>query len=95
MDKIAVLNSSRMARATYGATKEILDKHRKDLLARLLAQTKVGPVDPQVYAKFLGGISALDELESVIRKEIMKGESIEKELLDASQRNAGEPNEGA
>jgi hypothetical protein len=94
MDKIGLLNNSRMARAAYALLKEYLDKQRKDLLARLLAQTKVGPVDPQIYAKFLGGIASLDELEGVIRREILKGEPIEKELLNASQRNPGGPSEG-
>jgi len=85
MDKIQVLNDSRMARLVYDSFKSILDKQRGDLLNRLLSETKVGPVDPQTYAKYLGGISALDEFDSVVRKQIFKGEKIERELLDAAR----------
>lgn len=91
MDKLNILNESRMARVGYSSAKPYIDALRKDLLARLLAQTKVGPIDPQIYAKFLGGISAIDELEALLKREVLKGEKIEKELLDASQRN---PNGG-
>jgi hypothetical protein len=84
MDKISILNDSRIARIAYEAIKEILEKQKKDLLQRLLAETKVGPLDPQVYAKHLGGIAALEELDAVVRKAIVKGEKLEKELLDAA-----------
>lgn len=85
MDKIQVLNDSRMARLVYDSFKSILDKQRSDLLNRLLSETKVGPIDPQIYAKYLGGISALDEFDSVVRKQVFKGEKIERELLDAAR----------
>jgi hypothetical protein len=87
MDKIAILNDSRMARIVFDAFKQVIEKQKSDLLARLLAETKAGPVDPQTYAKFLGGISALEELESVIKRQVFKGEKIERELLDAATRN--------
>lgn len=87
MDKIALLNDSRMARIVFDSFKSLIDKHKNDLLNRLLAETKAGPVDPQTYAKFLGGISAIEELEGIIRKQVLKGEKIERELLDAATRN--------
>jgi hypothetical protein len=87
MDKISVLNDSRIARIAYDAIKEILEKQKKDILQRLLSETKVGPLDPQVYAKHLGGIAALEELEGSVRKAILKGEKIERELLDAARNN--------
>ena len=87
MDKIAILNDSRMARIVFDAFKQVIEKQKSDLLARLLAETKAGPVDPQTYAKFLGGISALEELETVVKRQVIKGEKIEKELLDAATRN--------
>ena len=86
MDKIHLLNDSRMARIVYDSFGKYIAKHRADLLSRLLAMTKTGPVDPQVYAKFLGGIEALDELDSVIRKSVLKGEKVERELLDAARK---------
>lgn len=85
MDKLQILNDSRMARIVFESCEQYVSKHRTDLLSRLLALTKTGPVDPQVYAKFLGGIEALNELESVIRKSILKGEKVERELLDAAR----------
>jgi uncharacterized phage-associated protein len=85
MDKIAILNDSRMARVIYEAINAILERNKKDLLNRLLSETKSGPVDPQVYAKYLGGISALDELNVFLKKEIYRGEKIERELLDANR----------
>ncbi len=85
MDKIQILNDSRMARLVYDSFRDVIEKQKKDLLGRLLSETKTGPLDPQVYAKYLGGISALDEFESVVRKQIFKGEKIERELLDAAR----------
>lgn len=87
MDKISVLNDSRLARIGYEFTRALLERGKKDLLARLLSETKTGPLDPQVYAKYLGGISALDEIDSLFRKEILKGEKVERELLDASRNS--------
>lgn len=87
MDKIDVLNQSRMARHVYDVSKSLIETHKKALLDRLLSETRTGPVDPQTYAKFLGGISALDELDIAIRKSILKGEQIERELLDAATRS--------
>lgn len=87
MDKISILNDSRIARIAYDSFKSIIEKQKNDLLARLLAETKMGPLDPQIYAKFLGGISAIEELESIIKRQILKGEKIERELLDESIRN--------
>ena len=87
MDKIHVLNQSRMARHVYDVSKSLIEAHKKALLDRLLSETRTGPVDPQTYAKFLGGISALDELDIAIRKSILKGEQIERELLDAATRS--------
>ena len=85
MDKIRVLNDSRMARIVYDSFGQYLKNHKSSLLSRLLAATKTGPVDPQIYAKFLGGIEALDELDSIIKKNVLKGEKVEKELLDAAR----------
>lgn len=85
MDKISVLNDSRVARIAYEAVRGMLEKTKKDLLARLMAELKLGPVDPQVYAKHLGGIAAIEEIDSIFRKEILKGEKIERELLDADR----------
>jgi len=85
MDKISVLNDSRLARIAYDFIRGQLEKTRKDLLARILAELKSGPVDPQIYAKHLGGIAALDEVDAIFRKEVLKGEKIERELLDADR----------
>lgn len=85
MNSIEVLNSSRLARIAFDSVKKYLDDEKKKLLARLLSETKVGPLDPQIYAKYLGGISALEELEFTIKREILKGEKIETELLDEQQ----------
>lgn len=85
MDKIQILNDSRMARIVYDHFDQYTKKLRSDLLSRLLALTKTGPIDPQVYAKFLGGIEALDELDSTIRKNVLKGEKVERELLHAAR----------
>lgn len=87
MDKLQLLNDSRMARIVYDQFGQYMNKHRSDLLTRLLAMTKTGPVDPQIYAKFLGGIEALDELDSIIRKSVLKGEKVERELLDAARKS--------
>jgi hypothetical protein len=86
MDKIQILNDSRMARIVYEQFSQYIQKKRADLLARVLAETRAGPVDPQIYAKFLGGIDALDDLDSIIRKSVLKGERVEKELLDATRK---------
>jgi uncharacterized phage-associated protein len=86
MDKIEILNESRLARLIYDATKSLFEAHKKNLLARLITETKSGPVDPQTYAKFLGGIAVIEDLDLAIRKNILKGETIEKELLDAATR---------
>lgn len=86
MDKIQILNDSRMARIVYEQFSQYIQKKRADLLARVLAETRAGPVDPQIYAKFLGGIDALDDLDSIIKKNVLKGEKIERELLDASRK---------
>lgn len=83
-DNISVLNSSRMARISYEYTKEHFKKHKEELLKVLLSHMRNGAVDPQVYAKYLGGIQALDDLESFFKKEILKGEKIETELLNES-----------
>jgi len=85
VNSIEVLNSSRLARIAFDSVKKYLDDEKKKLLARLLSETKVGPLDPQIYAKYLGGISALEELEFTIKREILKGEKIETELLDEQQ----------
>ena len=84
MDKISVLNDSRMARISFDFIRPLIEKHRQLYLSRILAETKAGPVDVQVYAKHLGSIAALDELEASFKKEILKGEKIERELLDAN-----------
>jgi uncharacterized phage-associated protein len=86
MDKIQLLNDSRMARIVYEQFSQYIQKKRAELLARVLAETRAGPVDPQIYAKFLGGIDALDDLDSVIKKSVLKGEKIERELLDAARK---------
>lgn len=88
MEKLEILNESRVARHVYEATKRYLDEHKKSLLDRLLAETRTGPIDPQTYAKYLGGISALDELEVALKKTILKGEKTERELLDAATRSS-------
>lgn len=85
MDKIQVLNDSRMARLVYDTFRDLIQKHRNDLLNRLLSETKLGAVDPQIYAKHLGGIAALDEFDSAVRKQVLKGEKIERELLYAAR----------
>ena len=87
MDKIQVLNDSRMARIVYEQFSKYVQKKRADLLARILSETRAGPVDPQIYAKFLGGIDALDDLDAVIRKDVLKGERVERELLDADRNS--------
>lgn len=87
MDKISILNDSRMARIVFESFQSVIEKSKSDLLNRLLGETKLGPVDPQIYAKYLGGISALEELEFTIRKQVLKGEKIERELLDAATRS--------
>lgn len=92
MDKIGLLNDSRMARIVFESFKILIDKQKGDLLNRLLSELKTGPLDAQVYAKHLGGISALEELEIVIRKQILKGEKIERELLDAATRRTEDRN---
>lgn len=84
MDRISILNNSRMARMAYDVIQEYLDSSKKRLLTRLLAEMKNGPLDPQIYSKHLGGIQALDDLESLIKKEILKGEKTEMELLNES-----------
>lgn len=68
--------------------KEYIDASKDRLLRRLLAETKTGPLDPQVYAKHLGGISALEELETSIKRDILKGEKTEMELLNEQLGNA-------
>lgn len=88
MDKIEILNESRLSRLIYDATKNLFETHKKNLLARLLTETKSGPVDPQTYAKFLGGIAAIEDLDLAIRKSILKGEQTERELLDAAARSS-------
>jgi|GEM_PF-4798946 len=92
MDKIELLNDSRMARIVFESFKGVIDKQKADLLSRLLSETKTGPLDPQIYAKFLGGISALEELESVVKRQINKGEKTERELLDAATRRTEDRN---
>lgn len=86
MDKLQLLNDSRMARLVFDQLGEYLKKQRADLLSRLIAATKTGPLDPQIYAKHLGGIEALEELEFILKKTILKGEKIERELLDADRK---------
>lgn len=86
MDKIALLNDSRMARIAYDFIRSFIEKNRQSHLSRVLAEIKTGPVDPQVYAKHLGAIAALDELEASFKREVFKGEKLERELLDASTR---------
>lgn len=88
MTQIEVLNNSRMARIAFDAVKSFLDEQKKRILQRLLSETKTGPLDPQVYAKHLGGISALEELESILRKEVLKGEKTEQELLSEQLRSS-------
>lgn len=85
MDKVAILNNSRMARLAYETLKDFSEASKKRLLARLLAETKVGPLDPQTYAKYLGGIEAIEDLESILKKEILKGEKIETEILNGKK----------
>jgi len=87
MDKIKVLNDSRMARLVFDTIESYLKQHKERHLNRLLAETKVGPLDPQIYAKHLGGISALEELETALKRDILKGEKTEKELLNEHFRN--------
>lgn len=86
MDKISVLNDSRMARIAYDFLRTLLEKHRQNHLSRILAEIKTGPVDAQIYAKHLGAIAALEELESSFKREILKGEKVERELLDANTK---------
>jgi hypothetical protein len=81
MDKISILNNSRLARIAYDAVREFLEDSKKKLLVRLLSESKTGPLDPQVYAKYIGGIQALEDLETLMKKEILKGEKVETELL--------------
>lgn len=87
MNQIEVLNNSRMARIAFDAIRHFLEEQKKRTLQRLLSETKTGPLDPQVYAKHLGAISALEELESTLRKEVIKGETTEQELLNEQLRN--------
>jgi hypothetical protein len=87
MDSIQLLNDSRMARIVYEQFSKYIQKKRTELLNRILSETRAGPVDPQIYAKFLGGIDALDDLDSVIRKDVLKGEKAERELLDAARKS--------
>lgn len=82
MDKIQVLNDSRIARIAFDAVKKYLDEAKSKLLTRLIAETRTGPLDPQTYARHLGGISALEDLETTLKKEILKGEKSEMELLN-------------
>lgn len=89
MNHIEILNNSRMARVAFDSVKKFLDSEKNKILARLLSEVKAGPVDPQIYAKYLGGISALEELEFTIKREILKGEKIETELLHEQQPRSG------
>lgn len=89
MNQIEVLNNSRIARIAFDAVKAFLDEQKKRTLQRLLSETKTGPLDPQVYAKHLGAISALEELEATLRKEVLKGEKTEQELLNDQLRSNG------
>lgn len=82
MDKIKVLNDSRMARLVFDTIESYLRQHKERHLTRLLSETKTGPLDPQTYAKHLGGISALEELEIALKRDILKGEKTEMELLN-------------
>lgn len=86
MDRISILNNSRMARMAYDVIREYLEDSRKKILTRLLAEMKNGALDPQIYSKHLGGIQALDDLETLLRKEVLKGEKTEMEILNESAR---------
>ena len=86
MDKISVLNDSRMARIAYDFLRALLEKHKQNHLNRILAEIKTGPVDAQVYARHLGAIAGLEELESSFKREILKGEKVERELLNANTK---------
>lgn len=88
MNQIEILNNSRIARIAFDAVKSFLDEQKKKTLQRLLSETKIGPLDPQVYAKHLGAISALEELEATLRKEVLKGERTEQELLNDQLRSS-------
>lgn len=76
------IERSRLARLAFDVFSTYLSAKKQDLVKRLVQlQHKTG-VQAQDYTALTGGISVIEEIESELKRTILKSDQLEKELIE-------------
>lgn len=84
--KLAILNTGKMAEIAFTHFSGIINKKKEIILAEIKSKARNSEHDVIQYACAISSINALDDLESLMKKQIDNGRQIEKEILDNGRK---------
>lgn len=76
------IEKSRLARLALDVFSSYLTAKKQDLVKRLVQLQHKPGVQAQDYTALTGGISVIEELESELRRAVLKSDKLEKELIE-------------
>lgn len=80
--KLSQMNEGRMANLALGEFGRYLEMEKKSILSKMMTAFRSGEKEHGVFMSLVAAYCALDDLEHKMKKVVMTGNMVAKELLD-------------